>query len=165
MAKSETVGYGWDQKMDIPLFQKLKSDLKMAMLNNDTTNRDAIRQIMAEYPKLTIPLILESGKKSTRLKKPDEITDEEVLDIIRSLAKSEKTVLEFKRESSSPYLAILSTYLPRLAGEKEITEWIGANIDFSTFKNPMQAMGPVMKHFGKLADGSLVRKILLKSGE
>ena len=34
---------------------------------------------------------------------------------------------------------------------EEIVAWIKANIDFSQYQNKMQAMGPVMKHFGKLA--------------
>jgi hypothetical protein len=33
-------------------------------------------------------------------------------------------------------------------------------VDFSTIKSPMQAMGTVMKHFGKLADGNQVKGIL-----
>ncbi|MEA2060785.1 MAG: hypothetical protein U9P10_09835 [Thermodesulfobacteriota bacterium] len=35
-------------------------------------------------------------------------------------------------------------------------------MDFSNFKSPMQAMGSVMKHFGKLADGNQVKAILQK---
>ena len=44
--------------------------------------------------------------------------------------------------------------------KEEITAWITENIDFSEFNNSMQAMGTIMKHFGKLADGSLVKQIL-----
>jgi hypothetical protein len=33
-------------------------------------------------------------------------------------------------------------------------------VDFSAIKSPMQAMGSVMKHFGKLADGNHVKAIL-----
>jgi hypothetical protein len=34
------------------------------------------------------------------------------------------------------------------------------NIDLSQYKSPMQAMGPIMKHFGKLADGNMVKQLL-----
>ena len=47
-----------------------------------------------------------------------------------------------------------------MVDQAEIISWIKDNIDFSQFKNRMQAMGPVMKHFGKLADGKLVNQIL-----
>jgi hypothetical protein len=155
-------GYGWGQEMSISLYDKLKKDLKRAMLQKDPSVRDTMRQIMAEFPKLTVPLTLESGKKSTRLKKPEEITDDDILGTIKGLVKSEQTVLEIKKEETSEYLEILQSYLPATATREEIAAWIKANIDFSQFKNKMQAMGPVMKHFGKLADGKQVNQILME---
>ena len=152
--------YGWSQEMSISLYDKLKKDLRKAMLQKDPEVRNTMRQIMAEFPKLTVPLTLESGKKTTRLKKPEEITDDDILGIIKGLVKSEQTVLELKNEGTSEYLEILQSYLPATASRDEIVAWIKANIDFSQYKNKMQAMGPVMKHFGKLADGKQVNHIL-----
>ena len=160
MTDSAEEGYGWNQEMSISLYDKLKKDLKKAMLQKDPEVRNTMRQIMAEFPKLTVPLTLESGKKSTRLKKPEEITDDDILGIIKGLVKSEQTVLELKNEGTSEYLEILQSYLPATASRDEIVAWIKANIDFSQYKNKMQAMGPVMKHFGKLADGKQVNQIL-----
>jgi len=142
------------------LLEKLKADLKTAMINKNTDARNTIRQIMSEFPKLTVPITLESGKKTTRPKRPEEITDEDIQDVIRSLVKSEKIVLELTKADSSAYLEILESYLPRMASRAEIEDWIRANIDFSKFKSPIQAMGPIMKHYGKLADGNLVKEIL-----
>ncbi len=152
--------YGWSQALKVSLHDKVRADLKTAMLNKDPDVRNALRLIMAEFPKLTVPLTLESGKKSTRLKKPEEITDDDVIGIIKGLVKSEQTVLAATGQSTSDYLIILKSYLPKMIGQEEITAWIRDNIDFSEFKNKMQAMGPVMKHFGKLADGKLVNQIL-----
>jgi len=140
--------------------EKLRADLKTAVLGKDTEAKNAIRQIISEYPNLTVPLTLESGKKSFRLKKPEEITDDDILGIIQGLTKSEKTVLEMKKEETSDYLRILDSYLPKMVAREEIADWIRENIDFSEFKSPMQAMGPIMKHFGKLADGKLVKEVL-----
>ena len=153
-------GYGWNQEMPISLYDKLKKDLKKAMLQKDPEVRNSMRQIMAEFPKLTVPLTLESGKKSTRLKKPEEITADDILGIIKGLVKSEQTVLELKNEGTSEYLEILQFYLPATASRDEIVAWIKTNIDFSQYKNKMQAMGPVMKHFGQLADGKQVNHII-----
>jgi hypothetical protein len=160
MTDSTREGYGWSREMSISLHDKLKKDLKNAMLQKHPQVRNTIRQIMAEFPKLTVPLTLESGKKSTRPKKPEEITDDDILGVIKGLVKSEQTVLEIKKEETSEYLEILKSYLPATATREEIAAWIKANIDFSQFKNKMQAMGPVMKHFGKLADGKQVNQIL-----
>ena len=152
--------YGWNQEMSVTLLAKMKSDLKAAMLGKDNAARDAIRQVMSEFPKLTVPLTLESGKKSFRCKKDDEITNDDILSLIQGLVKSERVVLEIKKEASSPYLEVLSTYLPQMVDRETILSWMEATIDFSQFKTPMQAMGPIMKHFGKAADGLLVKEIL-----
>ena len=160
MTNTEAENYGWDKDMQMPLLKKLKDDLKKAMLGKDNQVRDTIRIIMGEYPSLTVPIELESGKKTTRVKKPEEITNDDLLGIIRKLVKSEKTVLEIKKKDSSDYLIILESYLPKMATKEEITVWITENIDFSEFKNSMQAMGTIMKHFGKLADGNLVKQLL-----
>jgi uncharacterized protein YqeY len=152
--------FGWSQDLGISLHDKIKQDLKTAMLKKHNDIRDAIRVIMGEYPKLTVPIILESGKKTSRVKKPEEITDDDLLGIIRGLVKSEKTVLELQKKESSPYLSVLESYLPRMADRDEVLAWINENIDFAEYKSPMQAMRPIMKHFGKLADGSMVKELL-----
>ena len=160
MTSTEVKNHDWDKDMQMPLLKKLKDDLKKAMLGKNNPVRDTIRIIMGEYPSLTVPITLESGKKTTRVKKPEEITNDDLLGIIRKLVKSEKTVLDIKSKDSSDYLEILESYLPQMATKEEITAWINENIDFSEFKNSMQAMGTIMKHFGKLADGNLVKQIL-----
>lgn len=152
--------FGWTKDMPMPLQVKLKQDLKTAMLSKDNVARDTVRQIMSEFPGLTVPIRLESGKKTTRPKKAEEITDDDIIDIIRRLIKSEKTVLEAKKEDASRYLQLLETYLPRMATREDIVAWIDANVDITNFKSPMQAMGPIMKHFGKQADGNQVKNIL-----
>lgn len=165
MTDETIVAYGWDAGMSMSLLEKLKIDLKSAMVARDSLGRDAIRQVMSEFPALTVPITLESGKKTTRPKRPEEITDDDILDVIRRLVKSEKTVLEIKKESGSPYLLVLESYLPKMASQEEIDQWIDAHVDFSALKNPMQAMGQVMKHFGKLADGNEVKALLARRGQ
>jgi len=152
--------YGWNSQMPLSLLAKIRQDLKQAMLKNDPEIRNTMRLIMAEFPKLTVPLTLESGKKSSRLKKPEEITDDDILGIINGLVKSEQIMLEAKKQANSKYMEILQSYLPMLATREEIEAWIRENIDFADYKNKMQAMGTIMKHFGKTADGKQVNQIL-----
>ena len=164
MSQETPTAYGWNAEMAMSLLEKLKIDLKSAMMAKDTVGRDSVRQVMSEFASITLPITLESGKKTTRPKKPQEITDDDILDIIRRLVKSEKTVLELKNESASPYLTVLESYLPQMATEEEIRQWIDAHVDVTALKSPMQAMGQVMKHFGKLADGNLVKSVLQEKG-
>jgi len=160
MGEDRSAEFGWNQDMDISLHDKIKADLKRAMLTKDTDFRDAIRVVMGEYPKLTIPITLESGKKTFRVKKPTEITDDDLLGIIRGMVKSEKSVLELQKKETSPFLLALDSYLPKMISKEEVMAWINENIDFSQYKSPMQAMAPIMKHFGKLADGNMVKGML-----
>lgn len=154
--------YGWNPDMPLPLQVKLKEDLKQAMRDKDEAGRNTIRQVMSEFFKLTVPVTLEGGKKSTRPKTAEEITNDDIIGIIQGLVKSEHIMLEAKQEATSDYLRILETYLPRQVAPEEIVDWVRGNIDFSQFKNKMQAMGVIMKHFGKTADGKLVNDILKK---
>ena len=152
--------YGWDSSMEVSLYDKIRQDMKSAMIKKDTAVRDTMRLIMGAFPSLTVSITLESGKKTSRVKKPEEITDDDLLNIIRKFVKSEKTVLELKKETTSDYLDLLNLYLPKMVTSEDIEAWIKDNIDFSTFKSPMQAMGTIMKHFGKLADGNMVKGLL-----
>jgi hypothetical protein len=146
--------------MPLPLQDKLKEDLKLALRSRNDALKSTIRQVMAEFFKLTVPVTLEGGKKSSRPKKAEEITNEDVIGIIQGLIKSERIVLEAKKETASEYLQILEAYLPRQASREEIVAWIKANLDLGHYPNKMQAMGVIMKHFGKTADGRLVNQIL-----
>ena len=159
MAES-TETYGWNPDLPMSLQDKLKEDLKLALRTKHDSLKNTIRQVMSEFFKLTVPVTLEGGKKSTRPKKPEEITNDDIIGIIQGLIKSERIVLEAKKEQTSAYLQILEAYLPRQASREEIAAWIKANVDFGQYPNKMQAMGAIMKHFGKTADGKLVNQIL-----
>ena len=152
--------YGWDPSMGTSLYDKIRQDMKTAMVKKDTLVRDTMRLIIGAFPTLTVNITLESGKKTTRVKTPEEITDDDLCNIIRKFIKSEKTVLEHKNETSSDYLELLNTYLPRMATPEEIEQWIRDHVDFENLNSPMQAMGTVMKHFGKQADGNQVKEVL-----
>jgi hypothetical protein len=89
-----------------------------------------------------------------------ELSDDQVVGIIKKLIKSEKELLAASGQAESAYIRILEDYLPKQVGEEEIRAWIKHNIDFSAFANKMQAMRPIMAHFGSSADGNTVKKIL-----
>jgi uncharacterized protein YqeY len=162
MKEKQAEEFGWNQSMPMSLHDKLRLDLKTAVLQKKNEIRDAIRVVMGEYPKLTVPMTLESGKKTFRVKKPEEITNDDLLGIIRGLVKSEKSVLDLHKNKTSPFLETLQSYLPQMVSREEVRDWIETHVDFSQYKSPMQAMAPVMKHFGKRADGSMVKELLQK---
>lgn len=126
------------------LQQTIKKDLAAAMKARDEARKNALRVIMGEFARA-------EGK---------EVTDEEAVRILKKMAKSERETLEKTGETETEYLRIIEGYLPQTAGEAEIRAWIDANIDFSQYNNKMQAMRPIMAHFGANAEGETVKKIL-----
>lgn len=129
------------------LQDKLRTDLRSAMKEKNEPKKDAIRVVMGEMARL--------DKK--------QFTDDEIIQILKKLVKSEKEMLEKSGQgNTSPFIEVIETYLPQMASKDEIREWINANIDFSSFKNKMQAMGPIMAHFGSSADGNVVKAVLQK---
>ncbi len=127
------------------LQEQIKKDLMAAMKARDEDKKSTLRVVMGEFARM--------DKK--------ELSDDEVIKVLKKLVKSEKEVLETKGEAGdSPFIGVIENYLPKMVSDEEIRDWIGQNVDFSQFKNKMQAMGQVMKHFGSTADGARVRKIM-----
>ena len=60
------------------------------------------------------------------------------------------------------FLKVVESYLPQLMSEEKITSFINSNIDVGSFKNIMQAMGPIMKQLKGKADGNTVKAVLMK---
>lgn len=150
-----------------------------SVFNFNTANKTVSRAIISMFPEI--------GKK------PADATDDDTLKLLKKYINQQKERLvyqlgflvesdvrgksgpEVKKlvsdimksredELTSTEIRIAESYLPKKATEKEITEWILANIDFTQFKNKMQAMGPTMKHFIG-ADGNFVKSIILNIGK
>ncbi len=125
--------------------KQIKQDLSAAIKAKDRQKKDALRVIMGEFNRL--------DKK--------ELSDAEAVKVMIKLVKSEKELLDKKGiETDSEFINIIENYLPKKASREEIVQWIQQNIDFSEFKNKMQAMSIIMAHFGASADGNEVREIL-----
>lgn len=174
------------------LLKKIKEDLFTAMKieilckKDDLTHTSRFKNAIAhkEVSRAIISMIPELGKK------PDETTVEEIQRLIKKYAKNEKErelyiqkhltesdveglnpselkklvnkeIEELGTELDTLKIIIAESYLPVGPTEDEIKAFI-ATIDFSQFKNKMQAMGPIMKQFPG-ADGNFVKNILLST--
>lgn len=104
-----------------------------------------------------------SSERERQLYVGKHLTEVDVKDLthkeLRALVTS--TIQELGDKLTSPAIAVAQSYLPKQATEEEVVQWIQDNVDMSTFKNKMQAMGPVMKHF-KGADGNFIKSIIVK---
>lgn len=126
------------------LQEQIKKDLMAAMKAKDDAQKDSLRVVMGEF-----------GRMANKT-----LTDDEVIAVIKKLIKSEKEVLARTGDDTSAFIETIERYLPQMASDKAIKAWIQTNIDFSQYKNKMQAMGAIMKHFGATADGNRVKAIL-----
>lgn len=128
--------------------EQMKKDLTQAMKDKDEEKKSALRVVMGEF-----------GRAETKI-----LGDDAVEKILKKLVKSEMETLERSgRGTASRYIDILESYLPKMASDEEIRKWISEHIDFSNYKNKMQAMKDIMAHFGSRADGSRVKEILGQS--
>jgi len=126
------------------LQEKIKNDLKTSMKAKDEARTSALRVLIGEFQR----------------QPQKELSDAEVVSIIRKLIKAETEMVARTKSGSSAYLTVLESYMPKQLTEEEIRAWVASNIDFSQFKNKMQAMKPIMAHFAGTADGNMVKKIL-----
>ncbi len=126
------------------LQEKIQAELKKSMLARDETRTSALRVLIGEFQR--------QGTKA--------LNDQEVLAVIRKLIKSEIETMARSGAKESAYLEVLESYMPKAPGEEEIRAWVAANVNLADYGNKIQAMKPIMAHFGGLADGNLVRRIL-----
>ena len=123
----------------------LRHDIKVSIRQRDSASTEALKVILGELQ-----------RSPTK-----EISHDAEIKILKKLEKNEEEMLERTGVTEpSLYLKLVRMYLPQMADSSEIECWIKERIDFSTLKNPMQAVGIVMKEFGARADGKLVKELV-----
>ena len=136
---------------------KIAEDLKLAMKSGDKF-------------KLSVLRMLKSALQLDSISKKHELSDDEVLSVIKKQVKTRKdSIEEFKKyekdeevEKLEQEIEILNTYLPEEMSEEEIIKVIDEV--FNTLKpTSMKDMGMVMKELNTKitnADMSLVSKLV-----
>lgn len=171
------------------LLTSIKADLQDAMKAEIQCRRvgdSPPQEVLArkDVPRAIISMFPELGKK------PGDATDEDVIKLLKKFIGNEKTrqlyidkhltaedvesltaselskliskkIVELGDSLTSERIKVAEGYLPKAASKDEIISWIKENIDFSQYKNKMQAMGPIMKRF-KSNDGNFVKEILME---
>ena len=132
------------------LQERLKEDLIYVTKCGDITTKSILRVVLGEisrYPN-------------------KEVSDDEVIKILRKIIKDEKETLKLSLDKGFThqllYQVVLMKYLPKEIGDEEVKQWIEDNIDFDEFDNKMQAMKPIMAHFGSSVNGNKVKQILVE---
>jgi hypothetical protein len=139
------------------LKERLMSDLKDAMREGDQIRKDAIRMIRADI-------------KNREIERQEEITDEEIIEIISQEVKRRREAIEMFEKAGrddlvnkeKAQLEVILSYRPEQLSREEIEEVV-QNIADDMNATSMRQMGPVMgRAMSKLkgrADGHVVNEV------
>lgn len=143
------------------LIDKLKSDLKKATLNKDSTRVGTIRLLLASIHNKEIEL---RGQKK-------KLNEEDVLGVLQGQTKQRKeSIEEFKKGGRADLVAneeselkIIKEYLPEQMSGDEIKKIVEKAIDetgASGVQDMGKVMGKVMVQLRGKADGGMVSKVV-----
>lgn len=142
------------------LFQQMTEELRTAMKSGDTLKRDTIRFVQSAVK-----------NEAIEMRKPvTELSDEEVLAVLKRIAKQRKdSIVEFQAanrtdlvEKEQSELDIIATYLPAQLPEIEVERMVREAITETgaTGKNALgKVMGVAMKKAAGRTDGNVIRNI------
>lgn len=156
-------------------FKKTKSESGI-MYDACVAVKEMVRSVISMFPEIgvkpenatdeqTIQLIKRFVviEKTRLLYTERHLTEEMVKDLTSSKLSilTKNTITDLGDKLTNLKIQMAQTYLPKVVEvtANDIHEWIKRNINWDDYKNKMQAMGPVMKHF-KGADGNVVRRII-----
>ena len=142
------------------LFQQMTEELKVAMKSGDVLKRDTIRFIQSAVKNEAI----EMRKPAT------ELSDEEVLAVIKKLSKQRKdSIAQYQAanrtdlvEKEQAELALIEVYLPAQLPEADVERMVKEAIaeTGATGKDALgKVMGVAMKKAAGQADGNSIRLI------
>lgn len=141
------------------LHEKIKTEVKQAMLARDETRLSVVRGLLAAF----------TNELVTLKRKPDETLDDEMaLTVIRREAKKrQEAISQFAAggrtdlaESEKKELAQLQTYLPPMMNIEEITKLVVAKkteLGVSAKADAGRLIGALMKELEGRADGAAVK--------
>ena len=141
--------------------ERLQEDMKLAMKAGKKDELSAIRLMRAQL-------------KDARIKKSDDLTEDEVLGILQKSAKKRKESIDIFRDGNRQDLAdkelfelsVIQKYLPEELSEESILEVINAEIKsltLSSDKDIGRLMGTLMPKMKGKADGKLVQQLARKT--
>lgn len=133
------------------LHDRLRTALRRAMAIKNVLNKSIATTNKERKSALRIVLgeLARSDKK--------EITDEEVIKVLRKFQKDEKYIIG--KGKDTVFLRTIEAYLPKQMSKDEIREYL-LTIDLSNFKHKAQAMGFVMMKLKGKANGKDVKEVL-----
>ena len=144
------------------LVQKIRSDMTSAMKARDSLRVETLRGALSAF---TNELV------AKRLKPTEELGDNDVVAVLKRLAKQRKEAAEQYgiggraelAEKENKELKILEEYLPQTASREDIEKVVRAKmaeLKISDTSGAGKLTGAVMKELAGNADGSVVKEVI-----
>lgn len=142
------------------LNEQLLEDMKLAMKSRDALRLSTIR-------------LLRSSVSYARINKGDELTDDEVLEVLSREAKQRRETIDAAvaggrsdiADREQAELEIINAYLPKQLDEAEIeaiAREVVAEVGATDLKDRGKVMGPLMQRIRGKADGKLAGAVVEK---
>lgn len=140
----------------MPILEKINSDFTQALKEKRQDALSTLRLLLAAI-------------KNERIKKMADLTDEDVIKIIKSeIKKRKESISEYEKgnridlaEKEKKELEFLNPYLPEQMSEDQIKDAVQKILETLTDKeNEGKVMGAVMAQLKGQADGALVKKVV-----
>lgn len=140
------------------LSDRLQQDMKQAMKAKDELKLSTLRTLL-------------SSVSYARIDKGEELTDDDVLDVITREAKKRRETIEAAErggrseiaEREKAELAVLKDYLPEQLDEAQIesiARQVAAEVGATEPKDKGKVMGPLMQRIRGRADGKLAGAVV-----
>jgi len=141
---------------------QIKDEIKVAMIAKDTVKLGVVRALVSNFTNELLNL-----KRTPQ----DELSDEEVLNVIRRAVKQRKDSIEQfvsggrpeLAEDEKAELAILEVYLPAMMPKEEVEAFAKAKMVEMGVTDKSKAgmfMGTLMKELKGKADGDVVKTVV-----
>ena len=142
------------------LHKQIKEGIKIAMLAKDTVRLTVLRGLLTAF---TNELV------ATKRKPQEELSDEEIITVIRRAVKQRKDSIDQFRKGGREELAsaeelelkILETFLPRMMGREDVKKKVvemKEKLGIADKSKIGQLIGATMKELNGAADGADVKE-------
>jgi len=140
------------------LFDTLQSDMYSAMKSGEKEKSTTLRGAISKL-------------KDKKIDKREDLTDQEEIQVLKTLVKQRKEAIEMYKQAERDELVekeqnelnILEAYLPQMMGEEELGQLIDVIIsetDASSMSDFGKVMPEVMKRTGGQADGKMAQTMV-----
>ena len=130
--------------------------MKTAMKSKDTVRLQTIRLIRSAFANAAIEL------------RTDQLSDEQAMAVLKKMAKMRQESIDMftaggaheRAEAERSELAVMEQWLPVVASEEQVREWVQEAIAEAGKDNMGKVMGALMKNHKADVDGKMAQKIV-----